>query len=63
MEAADKYGITPLCVAALDGHERVVRVLIERSNANLNTTDNRQCPQRPCGAHTGPCGGTAKSPG
>jgi len=46
----DIYGRTPITWAARNGHEAVLKLLLE------------QCSQR-SGAHVGPDGGTAKSPG
>ena len=36
----DHYGRTPLCCAALNGHEGVVKMLLERDGVNPDKLDN-----------------------
>ena len=36
----NKYGLTPLCIAAQKGREKVVKTLLERGDVNPSTANN-----------------------
>lgn len=44
VDSKDSWGQTPLSMGAQDGHEAVVKLLLETGKVDINSKDNNETP-------------------